>query len=699
MSNSYQRASSQRKLFYFGAIVALFVVTFFVRGIVALPGAEVKNQATPELAVKTIGLWSIQKQSDRLELNEMSQGEVELTGSAIRLLLTGSRGLAICGLWMSAQEKQIRQEWNELDLTVKSITKLQPHFVTPWLFQSWNLSYNVSVEMDRLTDMYYYIARGISLLAEGESINRNNPDMRYTIGFYYQNKFTVSDKVTTLRCLFQLSCMTKEDRDYRALLKGGEVDPAAFKKFCERYPQFVRRLRETAIRIGKDSKGKDLPLYYLVKTPKEVVDFLRENEDVPNRYRVDDPRALEDRLKQFPVLPSYYLGAEQELNPERPIGDGEASAIRAAKSWFHYANEVIPPPNPEPAESDLNYQDPERKRRLPKQPGLIIFRQGPQRAQSYIAEQLAKEGWFDSEPWIVDLRRDANDRWFEDDVEIKPTGNSREAWENAYELWASHGRANGLNLDDAKLLDYRRRAEAYARQRGFPVESGEFPNPRPDELNDPTLRDSIEATRKLRIYKHNLSVTNYEFFLYQAEAEKDPDMIAARKMLYEADRERRNNHVSSCLALYREALGIQWYYGLWGKMKLSPWQKILMKFTRYRNARDTFVQEIYEQQMNYLYQYRDVNKLQMRMVPLWLFDQFRLAGDASRVSPAFFALGDQILYAKIFPSLGTIEPIWPGGPFDGDDPDGNSWIPDHVKNRVRTSLGILKPEKQEEPKK
>ena len=46
---------------------------------------------------------------------------------------------------------------------VRALTKLQPHFITPWLFQSWNLSYNVAVEADRLRDKYFYVTRGIEL--------------------------------------------------------------------------------------------------------------------------------------------------------------------------------------------------------------------------------------------------------------------------------------------------------------------------------------------------------------------------------------------------------------------------------------------------------------------------------------------------------------------------------------------------------
>jgi len=46
-----------------------------------------------------------------------------------------SRGLATCGLWMSAIEKMKKNQWNELEINVRLVAKLQPHFVTPWLFR------------------------------------------------------------------------------------------------------------------------------------------------------------------------------------------------------------------------------------------------------------------------------------------------------------------------------------------------------------------------------------------------------------------------------------------------------------------------------------------------------------------------------------------------------------------------------------
>ena len=39
--------------------------------------------------------------------------------------------------------------------------------------------------------------------------------------------------------------------------------------------------------------------------------------------------------------------------------------------------------------------------RVPRQPLMIIFRQGP-RVQSFQAEMEQKEGWFDAEGWRID---------------------------------------------------------------------------------------------------------------------------------------------------------------------------------------------------------------------------------------------------------------------------------------------------------
>src|SRR5262249_17641653 len=265
----------QRKFIYFGLIVALFTGSLLFRKMV------------------------INAKAEELRLRSVDQGEVALTDTAMQLSLGGLRGLAVTSLWLTAIEHQKRHEGSELEAAVRSLTQLQPHYVSPWLFQSWNLAFNVSVECDRSRDKYFYISRGIQLLAEGERKNRGNehqdpelrspanPEMRYYVGFTYQLKIGQGDEKRTLRSLFDLSCIDPNQRrpePFQALFKEADelqaqleglrserrkTGPAGkekasqaeegvskrldavrkelftrFREFCEAHPRLVRPLRE-----------------------------------------------------------------------------------------------------------------------------------------------------------------------------------------------------------------------------------------------------------------------------------------------------------------------------------------------------------------------------------------------------------------------------------------------------------------------
>src|SRR5947209_8131695 len=302
MPSPLQSQSARRRVVYLGLILALFVVnTFFWRGI----SSPLTGGQPPQ--------WTVQARAAKLDLTEDTQGDPDVLGSPVRLALTGSRGLATTILWQGAIEKQKRNEWNELEFIVRSLTKLQPHFLTPWLFQSWNLSYNVSVESDRVRDKYFYISRGIELLAQGERLNKDNPDMRYWIGFYFQNKFGVSDENSTLRSLFQLSCIPPEQRNPDLIAPidpqthRRKIDVKKFEDFCRQHPQLVRRLREPP---------KELTRPFKCNTPEEVIEFLADNRRLPSRFLdADEVRGqllggragdLKPQEQQFPTLPPAH---------------------------------------------------------------------------------------------------------------------------------------------------------------------------------------------------------------------------------------------------------------------------------------------------------------------------------------------------------------------------------------------------------
>lgn len=438
MNDDLRKKAVIRKVIYFGVILALFVVSMFWRGTFQLPFGNPKNAITrdengkpmPLSTADRIARLPIAHQAEDLEMRDRDAGDPEVAGALAQVSLVGIRGFVVTGLWNATMTAQKRGEYHEMERTALLLTKLQPHFITPWVFQAWNIAYNVSVETDKLGDQYYYISRGISLLADGDRANTRShrrgdkvymvgsPDIRYQLGFYCQNKFSVSDKVATLFSLSQVSMIPPAERDPKRFRKSPNdpVDPVQFREFCERNPQLVRRLK-TKLNL---------------KTPDAVVNFLEVNWRIPARYDVDTRLPHKDD-RAFPVLPVADTEADPRLSDYlavlrrqevKPSADGpDAIDIRmVARAWFEHALSVCPPPKdgvPSMTPQKDEY-DPFRYR-IPERPALIVIRFAPARAQNYVAERLQKEGWFDENSrWFADSFSDRDSKWFHPLGELKP---------------------------------------------------------------------------------------------------------------------------------------------------------------------------------------------------------------------------------------------------------------------------------------
>ena len=145
----------------------------------------------------------LDEQAKRKDLGEATLGEVDSGSFVLKLfLLGGFRGMAANVLWTRAIDFQKVQEWDKLKVTVDMITKLQPHFLSIWTFQSWNLTYNVSVEWDAPEDKYEWIKRGIMFVQEGVRKNKKSPDLIWDTAWYYYHKLGFSDESIILRRLF-----------------------------------------------------------------------------------------------------------------------------------------------------------------------------------------------------------------------------------------------------------------------------------------------------------------------------------------------------------------------------------------------------------------------------------------------------------------------------------------------------------------
>ncbi|MFO0930176.1 MAG: hypothetical protein U0736_24650 [Gemmataceae bacterium] len=641
MASSFQQQVQQRKLLYTGLILVLFTLSWGWRR------------------------YFVDDLAGRLAIREQSRGEVELVGSVVRLGLTGSRGLVTCILWNQAIDKQKKNQWNELEVLVRSLTKLQPHFITPWLFQSWNLAYNVSVESDRVRDKYFYVTRGVELLAEGERQNRNHPDLRWSIGYYLQHKIGLSDETNYQRSLFQLSLIPPNERDparfWRQTDSGPELNWVEFETFCRDHPQLVRRLREGMQRDTASAKRRQ----FSCERPEDVVQFLEDNYTLPSLYQVDPPpldvpaqsrpwlASKKDTLlpveTRFPVLPPQRTGMfdRDALTDAATLGD-DTDVHGASHAWYCYAQEALPSPGALPGSSEP-ITDPARQRR-PKYMTTLIFRNYPAQARRYSAERLQQEGWFLDEGW------DCTD-WFQDSKDAALAGKqvrvgtgaewSQRAWQRAFRAWQSHGKENHLLFDgESEEQNMISLAERYTRKLGLQVGSS-VPD-QAEELLSPEEREEYRAAKFMFEYSFYRGVSNFPHHYNRALVEQKPETVTCRRAFFQAAQLDLAGSPRAALDLYRTPIEAK----AWPGKRLSPldaWKELVL-FPNKEYRRDNTNQE-------------QTAEIQIRYLRLYnRFDGRRLKEDLSRaavVVPLLPALRPETVPAPLIP-----------GPFDVLDPDG-----------------------------
>ena len=186
-TSTYSQPGFRKKLIYGMIIVLLFGIMY---------------PYTDQLA-------KIKKERD---LGEAAIGQIDTGSFMMKLfLLGGFRGIVADYLWNRAEEYKREHDWDRLAQTVEMITKLQPHFLAIWTYQSWNLAYNVAVEWDAPEDKYQWIKKGIQFVQQGVQKNQRSPDLVWDTAWYYYHKLGFSDESIILRRLFR----DDEDIDFK----------------------------------------------------------------------------------------------------------------------------------------------------------------------------------------------------------------------------------------------------------------------------------------------------------------------------------------------------------------------------------------------------------------------------------------------------------------------------------------------------
>lgn len=194
-------------------------------------------------------------------LSQAGLGAVDPASETIKLATLGLRGLAVQFLWDRANHYKKVEDWTNLAASLEQLAKLQPNFVTFWKYQSWNLSYNVSVEFDDYHDRYYWVRRGIQFLEEGLGYNRDNPVLQWEHGWVLGQKIGRADEKTQYRRLF------KADDEYHPV----DRPPADRDNWLVSKKAYLASVRSVDER-GK-SLGKKSPAIFYSSAPKSQMNY------------------------------------------------------------------------------------------------------------------------------------------------------------------------------------------------------------------------------------------------------------------------------------------------------------------------------------------------------------------------------------------------------------------------------------------
>lgn len=108
--------------------------------------------------------------------------------------LGGFRGLISNFLWSRANQLQQDDKFFEAAQLASWITALQPRFTQVWVFQGWNMAYNISVKFKEnapgdYTDRWRWVQRGIELMRDdGLRYNPNDVLIFRELAWQFQHK-------------------------------------------------------------------------------------------------------------------------------------------------------------------------------------------------------------------------------------------------------------------------------------------------------------------------------------------------------------------------------------------------------------------------------------------------------------------------------------------------------------------------------
>jgi hypothetical protein len=315
-----QRQRFIRKIIYACAIAALLLPLF------RLSQPETRDAKGDVLSQG----GTLAQMRNRYKLSQSTLGEIDPASETIKLATLGMRGVAANILWEKANYYKKTEDWSSLSATLEQIAKLQPNFVSVWIYQGWNLSYNISVEFDDYRDRYYWVIKGINFLKEGTAYNDREPRLLSEVGYTIAHKIGGADEKLQFRRLF------RDDDEFNGALPRSQRDNWLVGR------EWQLKAQQLVDEKGVPLRGKS-PLLFYVEPSRCLISYAEaleedgtfgevaktawrkaadswtsySNRDLPSRYN------FPIRLNEKEVYVERSKKAQAELEKLAPPGERE----------------------------------------------------------------------------------------------------------------------------------------------------------------------------------------------------------------------------------------------------------------------------------------------------------------------------------------------------------------------------------------
>jgi hypothetical protein len=307
-------------------------------------------------------------------------------------VLGGFRGLIANALWIRSTQLQEDGKYFEMVQLADWITKLEPHIVTVWTVQAWNMAFNISVKFPDHADRWRWVQRGIELLRD-DAI-RYNPDQpglygdlawmfQFKMGqnmddahFYYKgawaNEMTQVLQGVGGRFDGLINPQNPQQQEQARLLRTKyKMDPLKMREVNERYGPLDWRLPEAHsiywASVGLDKSRKDEDVRRL-----RTAIYQSMNLSFQRGRLVLSSNAPPRLLPNLEIIPKVDLAFQEQLTNSPPhLTNGISKAYRnflrdvpyqyfiinrtrEAEEWLRYLRQKFPDAAP-PGETLAEY--------------------------------------------------------------------------------------------------------------------------------------------------------------------------------------------------------------------------------------------------------------------------------------------------------------------------------------------------------